>query len=269
MRSDFISYKSSHIHYRYSGEGAHVVVCFHGFGTFARTFDWLAEHVPGQCFVAFDLPWHGETKWNEGPAFLPEDLLAIMDLCPRIPKGRISLMGYSMGGRVALQLLQEIPERVDRLVLLAPDGLHLNPWYWFATQTSIGNFFFRKVMNNPTPFVRILHRASNTGLLNKGVMKFVDRYLEDQAVREQVYRVWTAFRKFKPSLPYISRIINRLNIPVTLVYGRYDTIIPLAPGEKFFHTLKGKRSMQVLETGHQVLHPRNAPYIAEAFNHQT
>jgi hypothetical protein len=56
---------------------------------------------------------------------------------------------------------------------------------------------------------------------------------------------------------------------VNLIYGRYDTIIPLAPGEKFFHGLRGKRSMQVLETGHQVLHPKNAAYIAEAFNHQT
>jgi pimeloyl-ACP methyl ester carboxylesterase len=122
-------------------------------------------------------------------------------------------------------------------------------------------------MEQPKPFVRVLHKAASFNLLNKGVMKFVDRYLEDEEVRKQVYRVWTAFRKFRPNLSKVTEQINRHNIPVHLIYGRYDTIIPQTPGEKFFHGLKTRKNMEVLETGHQVLHVRNAQYIAEAFNH--
>jgi pimeloyl-ACP methyl ester carboxylesterase len=177
-------------------------------------------------------------------------------------------MGYSMGGRISLELLQRIPHRVRNLVLLAPDGLHVNPWYWFATQTRVGNRFFRKVMLNPDRFVALMRKAGSMNLLNKGVIKFVDRYLEDSFVREQVYRVWTSFRKFRPHLDTILEQISEHNIPVSMIYGKYDTIIPLAPGEKFFQRLTGKKRFDLLESGHQVLHVRNAPYIAEAFNHR-
>jgi esterase/lipase len=86
-------------------------------------------------------------------------------------------------------------------------------------------------------------------------------------MREQVYRVWTSFRKFKPDLRQVISLIGRYNIPVTMIYGRYDTIIPLAPGEKFFHALHTRKKFNVLESGHQLLHIRNVQYIAEAFNH--
>lgn len=267
MHSHYITYKSSTIHYRYSGDGPNVVLCFHGFGTFASTFDWLASHVPGHIFIAFDLPFHGQTHWNEGAAFLPQDMLEIIDSCPHATTLKFSLMGYSMGGRICLQLAQLIPDRINNIVLLAPDGLHLNPWYWFATQTTLGNRFFKTVMEEPRQFIQLLNKASSLHLLNKGVMKFVDRYLEDDAVRKQVYTVWTAFRKFKPDLNKLAQLINNHQIPMHLIYGRYDTIIPQGAGEKFFHRLHGRKKMDVLDTGHQILHVRNAQYIAEAFNH--
>lgn len=267
MNSNFITYKNSRIHYRYSGSGSRTVLCFHGFGTFARTFDWLAEHVPNHRFIAFDLPYHGETTWLDGDPFLPEDLLNIISLCPHAECDKFALMGYSMGGRICLQLVELIPERVTNFILLAPDGLHTNPWYWFSTQTRVGNRFFRKVMYNPERFLSLLKRGESLHLLNKGVLKFVDRYMGNRQIREQVYKVWTSFRKFHPAKNKVIANINRLNIPVTLIYGRYDTIIPLGPGENFFHALKGRKTIEVLETGHQVLHTRNAEYIAEAFNH--
>jgi esterase/lipase len=91
----------------------------------------------------------------------------------------------------------------------------------------------------------------------------------DRNIREQVYRVWTSFRKFKPNKSRVISNINRWQIPVSLIYGKYDTIIPLAPGESFFHQLKSRKKIEVLETGHQILHLKNAAVIAETFNHNS
>jgi len=266
MNSHYLEYKKSLIHYRYSGDGPETVVCFHGFGTYASTFDWLASHVPGRRFIAFDLPHHGETRWNDGNILTPEQLINIIDACPHMTVNKFSLLGYSMGGRISLRLLQAIPERITRLILLAPDGLHSNPFYWVSTQTSIGNLLFKKIMDKPEPFVRPLIRAEKLGLVNKGLLKFVDRYLNDDQVRAKVYTVWTLFRKFSPDLKKVVSEINARNIPTILIYGRFDSIIPLAPGEKFFRRLRSIRKMEILETGHQILHVSNAPYIADAFN---
>src|SRR6478736_5160099 len=102
MNSHYLAYKNSVIHYRYSGDGPETVLCFHGFGTYATTFDWLASHVPGKRFIAFDLPCHGETKWNsDGDSFTPWELLEIIEACPHIPVDRFALLGYSMGGRIS------------------------------------------------------------------------------------------------------------------------------------------------------------------------
>jgi pimeloyl-ACP methyl ester carboxylesterase len=167
MTSAYLDYKNSRIHYRKSGIGAKLAICFHGFGTYAHTFDWIAEHVPEYTFIAFDLPYHGHTLWADEETFLSKDLLQIMDLCPEVLGRDFALVGFSMGGRIALSLLQQIPSRITRLVLLAPDGLHLNRWYWFATQTFIGNRVFHHVMHKPAGFVKLVRKAGNYGLVSK------------------------------------------------------------------------------------------------------
>ena len=46
-----------------------------------------------------------------------------------------TLIGYSLGGRVALSWWAREPERFSRVVLMAPDGLVKNPGYRFAVDT--------------------------------------------------------------------------------------------------------------------------------------
>lgn len=266
MYSHYLQYKNSTIHYRFSGEGPELVICFHGFGTYAATFDWLAGHVPGHRFIAFDLPLHGDTSWNDGHTALPEDLIEMIRLCPHAQSDRFALMGYSMGGRIALHLLQLIPHRITRLILIAPDGLHKNPFYWLATQTRQGNKLFRHVMHHPQGFLRVLRSAEKWGMVSKSILKFVDVYVNDKHVRELVYEAWTMFRKFKPNLTVVVREIGKHRIPTILIYGKYDTIIPLQPGIRFFQRLQSPKRMEILTTGHQVLHLKNAQYIADAFN---
>jgi pimeloyl-ACP methyl ester carboxylesterase len=264
MESAFLTFKSSRIHFRKSGAGSKLAICFHGFGTYANTFDWIAQHVPDHTFIAFDLPYHGSTQWNEKNISVDE-LIRIIDLCPGVSQQPFALVGYSMGGRISLSILEKIPSRITRLVLLAPDGLHVNPWYWFATQTSAGNRIFHHVMYKPQKFVKLVRKAGNYHLVNKGILKFIDRYMDDEGVRIQVYKAWTAFSSFRPNLKKIVAEIKNRNIPVTLVYGKFDNIIPFKPGQDFAHRLGPQCKFTVLDCGHQVLHIRNAQYIADSF----
>ncbi len=264
MVSTFINYKNSRVHYRKSGSGSKLAICFHGFGTFAQTFDWIAEHVPDHCFIAFDLPFHGLTEWNEKEVKV-DGLIDMLDHCPEIKGRPFSLVGYSMGGRISLSILQHIPDRITRLLLLAPDGLHMNAWYWFATQTRIGNKVFYQAMHKPDRFVKLVRKSARWHMVSEGVMKFIDRYLDDKIVRTHVYDVWTAFRNFRPDLKKIALEIKQRNIPVTLVYGKFDNVIPFKPGQNFANLLGPICRLTVLECGHQVLHIRNAQYIADSF----
>jgi len=266
MNAAQLTYRNSDIHYRYSGEGPLSVICFHGFGTYASTFDWLAAHIPGHRFIAFDLPFHGQTSWNDGDTLSPAQLMEIIDACPHLTDRRFAVMGFSLGGRISLQMVQDFPERILRLVLIAPDGLHVNPIYWFGSQTLLGNRLLKRMLKKPEALARVARRAEALGLANKGILRFVERYLEDTRMRELVYHVWTTFRRFRPDPRKVARLLTERDIPVSLIYGRHDTIIPLAPGERFFLELRGRKKMEILDAGHQILDVRNAAYLAEAFN---
>ena len=107
MKTSYIRYKQSDIAFATAGNGEKILCCFHGFGETGRSFTHLTHEV-GKIYtiIAVDLPFHGETRWNEGLLMQPADLTNILDLIfaalyimPE-KKQRYSLLGYSLGGRL-------------------------------------------------------------------------------------------------------------------------------------------------------------------------
>jgi pimeloyl-ACP methyl ester carboxylesterase len=102
------------------GEGP-AVVLLHGFtssfdGTWARR-GWVDELAGvGHRVVGLDFPGHGgsDPAPDCGPERLVDDVLGVLD---ELGLGAPDLMGFSMGGGVALRLAGEHPQRVSRLVV--------------------------------------------------------------------------------------------------------------------------------------------------------
>jgi pimeloyl-ACP methyl ester carboxylesterase len=165
-----------------------------------------------------------------------------------------------MGGRVALQLAENHPDSIDKLVLLAPDGLKVNIGYWLATHTAAGNLFFRWTMRWPGWLFLLLRISHALRLVNPGIYKFAVRHIDDRGVRHDLYTRWTTMRKFRPDPAAIAALIRRRQLRVDLVYGRYDRIIHWETGEKFRNRgIAGCSRLILLETGHQLLQPQFLP----------
>jgi len=168
-----------------------------------------------------------------------------------------------MGGRIALSLYEFMAEHVNKIVLLAPDGLKLNFWYWLSTQTSVGNSMFRFTMRSPGWFLGMLRLGNKVRVINRSIYKFVEYYIHDQTVRQELYDRWTSMRDCTPNLEKIKEIIRKHRTKVRLLYGKHDRIIVPSPAEKFIEGLDDVQLL-ILECGHQVLHSKNANHIAEA-----
>ncbi len=268
MQTGHYALGKSRIQYSCWGTGPKLLFCFHGYGESAGSFSFM-EEVLGRDYtlVAIDLPFHGKTDWKEGLFFDPPDLLTLLEeITTRLPgrKRPWTLLGYSMGGRVALHLLQLAPEKIDNLVLLAPDGLQMNPWYWLATQTGPGNRVFRFTMAHPAWFFFLLRIGNALKCVNPGIYKFTIRYIDDVKVRQNLYARWTTMRGFRPRLPVIRDIIRSRNITIRLIYGRYDRIIRSERGQYFRRGIESRCTIQVLPTGHQLLQPGNLEIIQKA-----
>lgn len=265
MKAAFLSYKSSEIHYRYRDGGKSWLLCFHGYGETSESFQFLEPFIPGSIsLLAIDLPFHGKTNWKEGPECTPDQLLQLLQELGMILgfSGQpVQLLGYSMGGRLALRLLQAQPALVTRLILLAPDGLKQNFWYWLATQTWLGNQLFRFTIRQPAWFFLLLRGSNRLGLLNRSIYKFVTHFVTDRQARYDLYRRWTGFRQITPNIPLLKQYIARQQIPVHLIYGRYDRIILPNRGEAFCKGLEAYCKLHLINSGHQLLLPKNARFI--------
>ena len=265
--------ESSRIQYSCRGTGPRLLFCFHGYGESADTFSFLAESLGRDyTLIAFDLPFHGQTHgqtdWQGGNLyFAPADLLNQMEEIHSGLPGRTApwtLLGYSMGGRVALHLLQLAPEKIGKLVLLAPDGLRMNPWYWLATQTRAGNRLFRFTMRHPDWLFFLLRIGNAIHCVNPGIYKFTTRYIDNIKVRQYLYARWTIMRGFRPKPGLIRNIIRSGKIPVRLVYGRYDRIIRAERGQRFRKGIEDLCALLVLPTGHHLLQTSNREIIENA-----
>jgi len=231
--------------------------------------------------VAIDMPFHGKTEWEDGLLFTVDDLEKIIksiililqqidqstdqpiNFSPSQPT-TYSLLGYSMGGRIALQLLQKSPLSIERVILVAPDGLHKNFWYWFATQSLIGNKAFRYVMYRPEGSFSFLKVFERFKLLHPSLIKVVRYYTDDEKERTRLYCRWTTMRKFKPRLPLIKKLIKQHGVPVRFLFGKFDNII-LSRRSDIFKDDTQNIQIHVIDAGHRLMQEKYAPIISGLF----
>jgi pimeloyl-ACP methyl ester carboxylesterase len=271
MPEGYLPFKDSRIKWRSWGNGPRKVICFHGYGESSEGFAFLGS-IAGEAFsfYAIDLPFHGDTEWRDSLKFTLKDLTQILKQLPggNIPGfEKIILFGYSLGGRLALSVFEAMPAQVERIILLAPDGMKLNIWYWFATQTFLGDRLFCFTMKNPRWFFILLKILNRLKLVNTSIFKFVNFHIGDPLVRQQLYQRWTLLRKINPGLNHIISQIKTNQTPIRLVYGRHDRIILSHRAQKFSEKVGELAKLTVIDSGHQVLQEKHLDEIRQQFYH--
>lgn len=264
METHVLPYRNSRISYHMFGQGTRFLFCFHGYGEEGRSFLFLEKCLGSEyTIIAPDLPFHGETEWNEPGELQPAELKEIMQAIVPLDLQQVALAGYSMGGRIALALLQEMPASISRVVLVAPDGLHRNFWYWLATQTGAGNRLFNYTMRNPHWFFNGMKFLRGLGLLNKSIFKFAHSYLDDDKERELLYKRWTVMRRFRPRLPGLKQVLQQHGVPIRMLFGSYDRIIVSTQSTGIAAADEVK--IKVIRAGHQLLKAKHGRDIAALF----
>ncbi|MDM5249870.1 2-succinyl-6-hydroxy-2,4-cyclohexadiene-1-carboxylate synthase [Lysinibacillus sp. G4S2] len=100
-------------------EAEQTLVALHGFTGSTDTWRNLAKALPDVRVIAIDLIGHGQTALPQQISrfSMQEQIQDIEEVCSQLELKKIMLLGYSMGGRVALSYAISYPERIEKLIL--------------------------------------------------------------------------------------------------------------------------------------------------------
>ena len=106
-----------------SGSGP-VVLFIHGILGSQRQWSHLVDKVDDDHRVVVpDLFGHGDSAKPTGDYSLGSHAATLRDLLDHLGIERVTLVGHSLGGGIAMQFSYLFPDRVDRLVLVSSGGL--------------------------------------------------------------------------------------------------------------------------------------------------
>lgn len=249
-----ISITNAEFNCRVLGNGEKNVIAFHGFGQDGNSFLPVAIKIPEYTIYSFDLPFHGETKFQDPSHFLTnqEVVELIKKLTDLIAIERFSLIGFSIGAKLLFPVLEKFYSRVENVWLLAPDGIKINLWYRVATGTRLMRYLFRSILNNPQMVKRFGNWIQFINLLDKKTLFFALKSIDTKNKRDQVYYIWTCLRKLHLNPGRTSELVNKSNISVLFILGEKDLLIPESKIIPLSGNLKNSKIV-TLTCGHQKL----------------
>lgn len=104
------------LHYHRTGSGPTLLILHGLFGTWENWGFQVKKLSEKFDIIAADLRNHGSSPHDDSISYhlMAEDVIALMD---RLGIDKASILGHSMGGKVAMQLALDHPQRVERLIV--------------------------------------------------------------------------------------------------------------------------------------------------------
>ncbi|HHS95339.1 MAG TPA: alpha/beta fold hydrolase [Phaeodactylibacter sp.] len=242
--------KMSYLRY---GNGEGLLIAIPGYGDRAVLFEALREALSDRYRVyALELPQHGASTWSEG-TFGREDFEeAIRQIMEWESTDKISLMGYSFGGRVVLSLMEKWHPIVKEIFLVAPDGFNKE---YISRATFLPKSIrgiLQAALKNPRWYVGLAKLLHRLGLLRKHSYWFVQTHMATEKRRKRLFLFWNSIADFSYDEDSVKDLLEKNNIPVTLVLGRRDSVIP---SSKWAAWSEGSPVVKLhwLEEGHRLV----------------
>jgi pimeloyl-ACP methyl ester carboxylesterase len=247
--TDYIDVDRVHLHYKDTGpKGAPVVVLLHGFGSSLQTWDdWSLRLSANYRVVRFDLPGFGLTGADPSGDYSDErSVRIIFDLLDRLGIASATLIGNSMGGKIAWKAASSHPTRVEGLVLISPDG-YASPGFEYGKRPSVPLLMYALPYAMPKSLLRnsILPAYADPAHLSDATVTRYWDMMRAPDVREAIIDRLrqTMLEDPRPALQDIA-------VPVLLIWGEKDAMIPFSNAQDYLHTLKSAELVSFPDLGH-------------------
>lgn len=247
--SQFVTVDGVRLHVRDTGpRTAPALILLHGFGSSLHTWDdWAALLDPSFRVIRYDEPGFGLTGADPSGDYSDTRgttvLAGLMDALG-IPSATI--IGNSMGGRIAWTFAATHPDRVGKLVLMAPDGFQ-SPGLEYGKKPEIPAMM--KVLPYVLPTV-MLRQSLAPAYVDRSVMTeaLVTRYRD--MMRAPGVRQAILDRMAQTILVDPVPLLRRITAPTLLLWGEKDGMVPETNAADYLGAIRGSRLVVLPNRGH-------------------
>lgn len=261
--SQFVELSGVRLHLRSSGptispptmtqsgpprEPAPTVVLLHGFGSSLHTWeDWVPVLSKDFRVIRYDLPGHGLTGTDASGDYTDaRGMVVLLDLINHLGIQKISLVGHSIGGRLAWNFAASHPERIEKLVLVAPDGF-ASPGFAYDKPPEIGLSLHAMRYVLPKTLLRMsLEPAyANASIMTDQLLRRYHDLMRAPGVRPALIA-----RLEQSTLQDPNPTLAKIKAPTLLLWGDRDAMIPVNNAGDYLRVLPNARVIRLPGVGH-------------------
>jgi pimeloyl-ACP methyl ester carboxylesterase len=255
------------------GDGP-VLLLVHGIaGSCANWRDMIEPLARRYTVIAPDLPGHGASAGGPGDYSLGSLASGLRDLLLALGHERATLVGHSLGGGVAMQFSYQFPAMVERLVLVSSGGLGPEVSPILRAAALPGADLFIAATAGPG---RKVGSAIGRGLSAVGVKPAADvaevargyaSLAEPDRRRAFLATLRSVIGMEGQRVSASDRFYLAEAVPLLIVWGARDPIIPVRHGEDAHRALPGSQLEIFEDAGHmpQLEQPGHFIAVLERF----
>lgn len=246
---DMVEVAGIYLHVRDSGpRHAPAVIFLHGFGASLHTWEpWASALSSDRRVIRLDLPGSGlsapDPTGDYSDARTLEVLLALMS---RLGVTRASLVGNSIGGRIAWMFAAQHPERIEKLVLISPDGFASSDFeYGKKPDVHATVKLMRYVLPKPLLRMSLAPAYANPAVLTDALTTRYHDLMLAPGSRDALIA-----RMEQTVLVDPVPMLKKITASTLLLWGEQDALIPFSNAADYMKTIPRVKLVPLPGIGH-------------------
>lgn len=264
MEPSILHIDCGEVAYRKFGSGGRLLIALHGFSEDGAAFRALGEQLEGSCTLyAVDLPFHGSTRWLDDE-YRPAQLAVVVEaILEQEGARRFEAVGHSLGARLWLHLLPVFRDRMERLCLLAPDGLQTR---WLQMVEWLPAGWRRRIAQwarRPGWLLALARLSRRLGLISPFLLRYLEHHLGEAGRQNRLLHTWLALSHFRLNGNKGRHLIQQAKVPVLVLIGDQDRLVR---PEVIHQRLGGTAGVRIFKVNatHRSICQRAAPFLRVA-----
>jgi pimeloyl-[acyl-carrier protein] methyl ester esterase len=250
----------SDLYFETRGQGPDLVL-LHGWGLNLRVWDGLTRELSSSFrVIAVDLPGHGRSAWNPEARTPAEQAWQVHATLASV-SDRYSLLGWSMGGQIAIDLAAAMPGSVDRLVLVAttPRFAASADWAYGMPETSLEKLATQLRTNYKRTVSEFLELQVRGSAASDKVLAELHASLFSHGEAHPKALV-AGLNTLKNS--DLRSMLPLVRAPTLVIAGQYDRVTLPAASQALAHALPNARYVEFRRAAHAPFLSHTAEFAA-------